>query len=142
MEWNARARATLERDGNLEALTHDRQETRITTQVYFERLKEATEGRLAIYRALPIGKTYWKEPMEDALTKLHHQFVRVSAYAEENDRHDYTMIDPESVERRRLIREALYYNKGQTNDEIARDVADAIKVIEGICQPVLLEISR
>lgn len=132
MEQNKAARCLMElrpQSGDFQAM--------VTAQVYFNRLEDAMEARMGIYRAIPFGKTFWGDAMEEALVKLHQQFYLVATYASEHANHDYTMVDHESIARRKLIRDALYFNEAEQNDEIGTNTREAVAIIEDFCQAAL-----
>lgn len=130
----SKAEETLKEDAAWEDQPDARKKRLITTQAYLNRLRHTIDEQAALDDCLPIARALFSEDLEKAVDKLRHQFWVVQVDAESHA--DDEGSDPEFT---RSIHRGLYETKprkGERN-EISDAVQEAVKAVEGICQPAL-----
>lgn len=138
MMWaheTAAAEEQLKANGEWEkAFGEQEQKSLAKTQAYYNRLNHTRDDQKALEECQPMARAFFGEKLENAIETLNRQFWSVQVYVDANHE-DKTGADAEF---RRKIQTTIWegYPSPEEN-ELDQIIALQVKLIEGICVPVL-----
>lgn len=127
------AKKKLEEHDSVEfaANTKERQKRLVTAGAYFERLSRTHDQMIALNKCRPMARAFFGDEIEQAITKLRHQFRVVQTYVEASIDHE------ERDEFGKKIWSALYYNERDTNCEVTKAINESVAILEARLLPIL-----
>lgn len=127
------AEEKLKESGNWPASENEQSRLK-TAQAYYNRLNAELDNRRALEECQPMARALFSEELEKAMELLNQQFHMVRVFVDANAR---DRGNPDSKFSEKIDAAIFEGYPSPEENEMDKTIAEQVKVVEGICVPVL-----